>query len=113
METVARSFDPNSAEYRLGQRIHDLREKKSISQTQLAALVGIDRSAVSNYENGTKGEMGFKTLLRFADALHVTTNDLLCEDSKEELDFSLLNSENRELISTMYDALCIKQGIKK
>ena len=52
--------DVNYEEYILGQNIRRYRQKKGMSQMQLSDLMDIDRAAISNYENGSKGEMGFK-----------------------------------------------------
>ena len=37
----------------LGQQIKDAREKKNLSQEELAAAVGVSRQAVSKWENAT------------------------------------------------------------
>ena len=71
--------DIHSEEYILGQNIRKYRLKKGWSQKQLSDAVDIDRADISKYENGTKGEMGFKTLKKFAAALEVGTDDLLTE----------------------------------
>lgn len=38
----------------LSKRLKELRAEKKISQTQLATLVGISRTAYANYEQGTR-----------------------------------------------------------
>lgn len=74
--------DIHSEEYILGQNIRNYRLEKGWSQKQLSDAVDIDRADISKYENGTKGEMGFKTLKKFASALDVSTDDLLTEKEK-------------------------------
>ena len=74
--------DIHSEEYILGQNIRKYRLEKGWSQKQLSDAVDIDRADISKYENGTKGEMGFKTLKKFAAALEVSTDDLLAEKDK-------------------------------
>ena len=44
-------FDKNI----LGQRLLELREKRKISQTAIAALLGVTRTQVSDIENGKSG----------------------------------------------------------
>jgi len=44
-------FDKNV----LGQRLLELREKRKISQTAIAALLGVTRTQVSDIENGKSG----------------------------------------------------------
>ena len=39
----------------LGQRLLELREKRKISQTAIAALLGVTRTQVSDIENGKSG----------------------------------------------------------
>ena len=70
-------IDVHSEEYILGQNIRKYRLKKGWSQKTLSDVVDIDRADISKYENGVKGEMGFKTLKKFAIALGVSADDLL------------------------------------
>ena len=74
--------DIHSEEYILGQNIRKYRLEKGWSQKQLSDAVDIDRADISKYENGTKGEMGFKTLKKFAAALEVSTDALLAEKKR-------------------------------
>lgn len=88
--------DIHSEEYILGQNIRKYRLKKGWSQKQLSDAVDIDRADISKYENGTKGEMGFKTLKKFATALEVGTDNLLAEKEKtaeapKKSEWNLLN----------------------
>ena len=76
--------DIHSEEYILGQNIRKYRLKKGWSQKQLSDAVDIDRADISKYENGTKGEMGFKTLKKFATALEVGPDNLLEENEKSQ-----------------------------
>lgn len=69
--------DIGSVECRLGHKIKLWREKRGLSQTELSAIIGIDRAAISRYETGSNGEMGIKTLLKFSEALDVSTDELL------------------------------------
>ncbi|WP_169301414.1 helix-turn-helix domain-containing protein [Pontimicrobium aquaticum] len=61
---------------KLGRRIKYLRTKMNMTQMDVAAIVNIDPSAVRRYEKG-RVEMGFTTLMKFAEAFEVTVNDLL------------------------------------
>ena len=114
--TVAKTIDWYSEEYILGQRIQHIRKKRGLPQTQLGNLMGMDRAAISNYENGSKGEMGFKTLQKFAKALGVTTSVLLGEESEAEKEdkpagdiLDMLSDENKEMILKMAQALILQQ----
>lgn len=61
---------------KLGRRIKLLRNKKNMTQMDIAVLLNIDPSAVRRYEKG-RVEMGFTTLMKFAEALEVTVNELI------------------------------------
>ena len=103
------SFDPSSEEYKLGQNIRKYRLKCSMSQMDLAAAVDIDRTAISRYENGVGGEMGFRLLTRIAHALSTSVDELLGNSPEPVPYFSLLDSENQTMIKKMSEALYNKQ----
>ena len=105
--------DIHSEEYILGQNIRKYRLEKGWSQKQLSDAVDIDRADISKYENGTKGEMGFKTLKKFAAALE---DDLLAEKEKtveisEEIgvEFAKLTKDGQITIRNMMKFLQSQQ----
>ena len=61
---------------KLGENLKKMRIKKDISQIELARLLGVDRSFVSNIENG-KNNPTLSTITSLAKALEVSTNELL------------------------------------
>ncbi len=61
---------------KLGENLKKLRTKKDISQIELARILGVDRSFVSNIENG-KNNPTLSTITSLAKALGVSTNELL------------------------------------
>ena len=99
------SFDPSSEEYKLGQNIRKYRLKCSMSQMDLAAAVDIDRTAVSRYENGVGGEMGFKLLRRIACVLNTSVDKLLDNYSEFEPNYKSLDNEKQKKIAEMAKAL--------
>ena len=108
--------DIHSEEYILGQNIRKHRLKKGWSQKQLSDAVDIDRADISKYENGTQGEMGFKTLKKFATALEVGTDNLLAEKEKtaevsEEIgvEFAKLTKDGQITIRNMMKFLQSQQ----
>lgn len=108
--------DIHSEEYILGQNIRKYRLKKGWSQKQLSDAVDIDRADISKYENGTKGEIGFKTLKKFATALEVGTDNLLAEKEKtaevsEEIgvEFAKLTKDGQITIRNMMKFLQSQQ----
>ena len=59
-----------------GLRLRELREKKRLSQQQLADWLGLTRSSISNYENNTQTPPA-DTLVRLADIYGVAVDYLL------------------------------------
>lgn len=57
-------------------RLRDLREDKEKTQTQIAALLGIDQRVYSNYETG-KREIPLSHLVTLADYYHVSVDYIL------------------------------------
>lgn len=64
----------------LGLNIRLLRERKGLSQVQLAKMVNIDNSTICKIEKG-ETESSIPTLRKIAVALGVTLTDLLKEES--------------------------------
>jgi transcriptional regulator with XRE-family HTH domain len=58
------------------ERLHAAREKRDLSQEALAKRAGLQASAISHFETGTR-KPSFDNLRRLADALDVTTDYLL------------------------------------
>lgn len=61
---------------KLGENLKKIRTNKNITQTELAEKLGVDKSFVSNLENG-KNNPTLSTIASLAQALGVTTNELL------------------------------------
>ena len=57
-------------------RLRGAREKRALSQAELAQRAGLQASAVSHFETGNR-KPSFDNLRRLADALDVTTDYLL------------------------------------
>ena len=65
----------------LGKRIAELRRERGINQETLAELTMLHRVTIAKYETG-QVEPGALALGRIADALGVTTDELLCRTEK-------------------------------
>jgi transcriptional regulator with XRE-family HTH domain len=61
---------------RLGRRLNELREKRGLSQTQLADLSEIGRAHLSQIENGAVAAR-IDTLRAIATALEMTLSEML------------------------------------
>lgn len=112
-EGGAGMVDIHSDEYILGQNIRKYRLEKKWSQSDLSNAMNIDRADISKYENGSKGEMGFKTLKRFAEVLGVTADQLLHEEAEwrpqTSSTYNQLTDGNKAMINQMMAALLLQQ----
>ena len=63
---------------RLGERIAQTRKSQKLSQEKLAELADITATNLSHIERG-KVKTSIETLVAIANALNVTSNDLLCD----------------------------------
>lgn len=61
---------------RLGERIFSLRKAQKLSQAELAVMASLDRSFISEIENGQKN-ISVVTLEKIAKALGTSMGDLL------------------------------------
>jgi len=61
---------------KLGENLKKIRTNKNITQTVLAETLGVNKSFVSNIENG-KTNPTLSTITNLAQALGVSTNELL------------------------------------
>ncbi|MEX2405070.1 MAG: helix-turn-helix transcriptional regulator [Candidatus Paceibacterota bacterium] len=60
---------------KLGENLKKIRAKKNITQTELALILNVDKSFVSNIENG-KNNPTLSTITNLAKALKVPVDEL-------------------------------------
>lgn len=60
----------------MGYRIKDLREKKRLTQEELAEKSGVSRTTISNLENDSNKTVNTRTLNKIASALGVKLESL-------------------------------------
>lgn len=93
----------------LGKRMKYYRNKKNLSQKQLADLVDMPQSTISRLERGVIGLFNIKKLSILADALDVTLDDLLYDSidslkkQNENISFSHYEMKLKELLLTFND----------
>ena len=76
------------------QRLKELRESRSLSQSDLAELTGIPQTTISNYERGT--QVTAENLIKLAQTLQVTSDYILgIEDNAALVDVSISHAEKR------------------
>lgn len=81
-------------------RLRQLRLDKNLRQEQVAKLIGVNKSAISSYENNTR-QPSFDILVRLATLYRVSTDYLLGITNIRSLDLSGLSDEEAALISEM------------
>lgn len=67
---------------KLGQRIRELREVKSMSQKDLAYAADLDRSYIASVENGQRN-ISIINIEKIAKALHITLKNFFNNDTFE------------------------------
>ncbi len=60
----------------LGMRIKEQRENNSLSQSELANIIGISKQSLSNFENGIKTP-SLDSFIKISNALQCSPDDLL------------------------------------
>lgn len=60
----------------IGERIRERRKERNLSQSELAELANLNYVTISKYESG-KVEPGAKAIARIANALDISTDELL------------------------------------
>lgn len=81
-------------------RLKQLRLDKNLRQEQIAKLIGVNRSAISTYENNTR-QPSFDILVWLATLYRVSTDYLLGITNNRSLDLSGLSDEEAALVSEM------------
>ncbi len=64
----------------VGKRIHQLRKMRGMTQAELGRLMGLTQNTISNLEKGLR-KVSTEELPRFAQALGVTVNQLVSEET--------------------------------
>lgn len=86
----------------VGKLIKDARIAKGLTQEQLGAIVGVQKSAIAKYENGRVVNIKRSTLQGLAKALDLKGSDLIIESNpKEAASLSarvLTDSDLREVV---------------
>lgn len=62
----------------MGKRIRAMRKKRGLTQAALAERINIEPSNLSHIERAAS-KVGLATLVEIANALHCSTDDLLCD----------------------------------
>lgn len=88
-------------------RLRELRLNKGLRPEQVANLIGVSKSTVSTYENGT-GQPTFEILVRLANLYRVSTDYLLGQTNHCSVDLSGLSEQEAALVHEFVEALTKK-----
>ena len=86
--------------YGLAERLQELRLSKRLSQKEVAHLVGLSASVISNYESGERTP-SVEILVAWARLYHFSTDYLLGFDKNDmdrNINVSMLNDEQKDLL---------------
>lgn len=89
----------------LGTRIKSLRNARKMTQAEFASRLGVTKSAVSSYENGTRLP-SYDVLIKIARIFRVSTDNLLGYSSKSVIDVTGLTQKQ---INTIQDVVTTYQ----
>lgn len=84
------------------ERIHDLRERSGMTQTELAMRMGVTRSGVNAWEMGIS-KPNIDNLVALSRIFHTTTDYLLGIDNEESVVISDFSMEEKELVIRMVE----------
>ena len=90
-------------------RLRELRMNKGLRQDQVANLIGVNKSAISTYENDTR-QPSFEILVRLANLYRVSTDYLLGQTSSRTLDLSGLEEHEAALICELVESMSRKSA---
>jgi transcriptional regulator with XRE-family HTH domain len=89
-----------------GDRLKDLRTDSDLTQDELSKILGITRSALSNYENNER-EPDFKLLVKFANYFNVSLDFILCRTNIKTPQFVLSEVKSNEQAKLFDELLTI------
>lgn len=102
-------------------RLRAAREKRGLNQGELASRAGLQASAISHFETGTR-KPSFDNLRRLADALEVTTDYLLGRVTDSQVlagadklyrDLDRLTANDRDIAKDFLEMLAEKAGDRR
>lgn len=91
----------------LAPRLRQLRLDKHLRQDQVAALIGIDKSTVSAYENDLR-QPSCEILVRFANLYRVSVDFLLGRNDDQTLDISGLTRAEIAMVRNLVASMSAK-----
>ena len=68
----------------IGQKIRKARLERGMTQQELGAIVGVQKSAIAKYENGKVVNIKRSTLQKIASALNIRPSELIFTESPKD-----------------------------
>ena len=88
----------------IGQKIRKARLERGMTQQELGAIVGVQKSAIAKYENGKVVNIKRSTLQKIASALSIRPSELVFTESpKDAADLHVKIITDFELMETLKD----------
>ena len=88
----------------IGQKIKKARLERGLTQQELGAIVGVQKSAIAKYENGRVVNIKRSTLQKIAKALNIRPSELIFNESpKVAADLHVRIITDFELMSAIKD----------
>ena len=88
-------------------RLRQLREELHLRQDQVAQLMGVNKNAISTYENGTR-EPSLGMLVRLAHLYRVSTDYLLGRSNNRTIDLSGLTDQEATVVCQLVEIMTKK-----
>ena len=88
----------------LATKLKQLRIAKKLKQAQVASIVGVNKSAISAYENGLR-QPSYPVLVKLANLYRVTTDYLLGREHGKMLDLSGLTEREIAIVTDLVHEL--------
>lgn len=90
-------------------RLKQLRKSKNLRQEQVARLIGVNKSAISSYENNLRLP-SFDILVRLANLYRVGTDYLLGQTNIRSIDLTGLTDEDAVLVCELVASMSQKNA---
>lgn len=88
----------------LGDRIREIRQSRGMSQVELGKKIGVSKQSISNWENENI-QPSIDMLIRIAKVFSVTSDYLLCLDSRNFIEVKNLSHAEISHIQQLIDDL--------
>ncbi|MDE7192604.1 MAG: helix-turn-helix transcriptional regulator [Oscillospiraceae bacterium] len=90
-------------------RLKQLRKSKNLRQAQVARLIGVNKSAISSYENNLR-QPSFDILVSLANLFSVSTDYLLGQTNIRSIDLTGLTEEDTVLVCELVASMSQKNA---